>query len=496
MYPAQQLAAALEQVKTATTLVNQLISANALRDCTDPAVLEFATTMSHVREQVSAAESVFIARVDRSGVARSTGHLTTQAWLRSSLGWDKRRAAKSLRTARLLSHTYHDTRESWLAGAIGESHAHAIAHGLDKAMKTIDRSVRDEARVDAEKVLLDISKQYSPDYTESAVRRLKAAADPDGLRADAVEADGKQWMRITHVGDGWVLRGWLDNVNGAALASVLEGRRNTRFHCGQINEDEPLSGAELGRDTELQSHAELQSDDELRGEAEISDERAAERMYHQNALIVSEIAAELLADGNAGTTGGERPHVEISVTLAELARGLGYGELDIPATNESVIAAMATVRQISCDADVRLVVVSGHHINPDTGDPVDPVIARLIQTPSEVLDYGRAERIVPPGLRRRLIRRDNGCVFPMCTRPASYTHAHHVQHWSDAGATDLDNLALVCNRHHTAIHHEGWQLVPRDGMSAHQPGYWQVLEPPTSPSNQHQHRKQRQSRRR
>ena len=325
---------------------------------------------------------------------------------------------------------------------------------------------------------------------------MKAAADPDGLRADAVEADGKQWMRITHVGDGWVLRGWLDNVNGAALASVLEGRRNTRFHCGQINEDEPLSGAELGRDTELQSHAELQSDDELRGEAEISDERAAERMYHQNALIVSEIAAELLADGNAGTTGGERPHVEISVTLAELARGLGYGELDIPATNESVIAAMATVRQISCDADVRLVVVSGHHINPDTGDPVDPVIARLIQTPSEVLDYGRAERIVPPGLRRRLIRRDNGCVFPMCTRPASYTHAHHVQHWSDAGATDLDNLALVCNRHHTAIHHEGWQLVPRDGMSAHQPGYWQVLEPPTSPSNQHQHRKQRQSRRR
>jgi len=111
-YPAQQLAAALEQVKTATALVNQLISENALRDCTDPAVLEFAITMSQVREQVSAAESVFLARVDRSGVARSTGHLSTQAWLRSSLGWDRRRAAKSLCTARLLSHRYHDTRES------------------------------------------------------------------------------------------------------------------------------------------------------------------------------------------------------------------------------------------------------------------------------------------------------------------------------------------------------------------------------------------------
>ena len=481
MYPAQRLAAALEQVKTATALVNQLISEHALRDCTDPAVLEFAITMSQVREQVSAAESVFLARVDRSGIARSTGHLSTQAWLRSSLGWERRRAARSLRTARLLSHTYHDTRESWLAGAIGESHAHAIAHGLDKAMKTIDRSVRDEARVDAEKVLLDISKQYSPDHTEAAVRRIKAAADPDGLRADAVEADGKQWMRITHVGDGWVLRGWLDNVNGAALASVLEGRRNTRFHCGQIDQDEP------------QSNADLQSNEELRSEAEISDQRAAERIYHQNALILGEVAAELLADGNAGATGGERPHVEISVTLSELARGLGYGELDIPATNESVVAAMATVRQISCDADVRRVVVSGRHINPDTGDPVDPLIARLIQTPSEVLDYGRSERIVPPGLRRRLVRRDNGCVFPMCTRPASYTHAHHVKHWSESGPTDLDNLALVCNRHHTAIHHEGWALAPRRGVAAHQPGYW-VVVPPTAaalngqqPGRRHSH---------
>jgi len=477
MYPAQQLAAALEQVKTATALVNQLISENALRDCTDPAVLEFASTMSQVREQVSAAESVFIARVDRSGVARSTGHLTTQAWLRSSLGWERRRATKSLRTARWLSHTYNDTREAWLRGSIGESHAHAIAHGLDKAVKAIHPSQRDEARRDGEQVLLKISQQYSSDHTESAVRRITAAADPDGLRAAAVEADGKQWVRVTHVGDGWVLRGWLDNVNGAALASVLEGRRNTRFHCGQIDPVELHSNAERSSNAELQSHTAPHGHSEIRGEAEIADELAAERIYHQNALILGEIAAELLADGNAGALGGERPHVEISVTLDELARGLGYGELGIPATNESVVAAMATVRQISCDADVRRVVGSGHHINPDTGDPVDPLIARLIQTPSELLDYGRSERIVPPGLRRRLVRRDSGCVFPMCTRPAAYTHAHHVQHWSENGPTDLDNLALVCNRHHTAIHHEGWQLEPRHGVAAHQPGYWAVVPP-------------------
>ncbi|OZF55493.1 HNH endonuclease signature motif containing protein [Rhodococcus sp. 14-2470-1a] len=36
---------------------------------------------------------------------------------------------------------------------------------------------------------------------------------------------------------------------------------------------------------------------------------------------------------------------------------------------------------------------------------------------------------------------------------------HHVVFWEDGGATDLNNLALVCRRCHRMIHHEGWQVV-------------------------------------
>ena len=29
---------------------------------------------------------------------------------------------------------------------------------------------------------------------------------------------------------------------------------------------------------------------------------------------------------------------------------------------------------------------------------------------------------------------------------------HHVKHWLDGGLSDLDNAALLCQRHHTYVH--------------------------------------------
>ena len=47
--------------------------------------------------------------------------------------------------------------------------------------------------------------------------------------------------------------------------------------------------------------------------------------------------------------------------------------------------------------------------------------------------------------------------------------AHHVKHWADGGETKLDNLVLLCRRHHRLIHegsaslaHENGELVFRN----------------------------------
>jgi hypothetical protein len=73
-----------------------------------------------------------------------------------------------------------------------------------------------------------------------------------------------------------------------------------------------------------------------------------------------------------------------------------------------------------------------------------------------VLDVGRKTRTIPPALRRALQARDGRCRFPGCD--ARRCDAHHVRHWADGGATRLDNLVLLCRRHHRAVHEEGFTV--------------------------------------
>jgi hypothetical protein len=78
---------------------------------------------------------------------------------------------------------------------------------------------------------------------------------------------------------------------------------------------------------------------------------------------------------------------------------------------------------------------------------------------SEPLDVGRASRVVTPAQRRALAVRDRGCRFPGCDHPPIWCDAHHWRrHWLDGGATDLDELVLLCRRHHRAVHEGGWRI--------------------------------------
>ena len=54
--------------------------------------------------------------------------------------------------------------------------------------------------------------------------------------------------------------------------------------------------------------------------------------------------------------------------------------------------------------------------------------------------------------------RDGGCVFPGCHRVPGWCDAHHVVPWTRGGATDLDNLVLVCRRHQVLLHEGRWRL--------------------------------------
>lgn len=90
----------------------------------------------------------------------------------------------------------------------------------------------------------------------------------------------------------------------------------------------------------------------------------------------------------------------------------------------------ATTRRLACDAS----------LIPVLEDPN-----------GEVLNVGRKTRTVPPAIRRALQLRDHGCRFPGCCE-SRFVDAHHIHHWCDGGVTSLNNLLLLCRRHHRLLH--------------------------------------------
>jgi hypothetical protein len=97
--------------------------------------------------------------------------------------------------------------------------------------------------------------------------------------------------------------------------------------------------------------------------------------------------------------------------------------------------SLDTLLRLLCDGEVT-VVSTGEH--------------------GEVLYLGRSTRVVSDAQRLALELRDGGCTFPGCDRPASWSDAHHVHWWERGGPTDIDNLVLLCRRHHVLVHEGGW----------------------------------------
>ena len=84
--------------------------------------------------------------------------------------------------------------------------------------------------------------------------------------------------------------------------------------------------------------------------------------------------------------------------------------------------------------------------------------------------HGRRTRTVTPQQWRTLVARDRGCV--LCGAAPSYCHAHHIVAWTAPaeGPTDIDNLVLVCNRHHHHIHQHHLTLT------RHPDGHWTTAD--------------------
>ncbi|MCA1672573.1 MAG: HNH endonuclease, partial [Actinobacteria bacterium] len=152
----------------------------------------------------------------------------------------------------------------------------------------------------------------------------------------------------------------------------------------------------------------------------------------RDADALVEAMSRLLDEGELPTRGGQRPHLVLTMGLAELVTGLGAATLD---TGGQLTAAEA--RRLACDAMIIPMILGGD---------------------SMPLDVGRHQRLASAALRDALGERDKGCAFPGCGRPPRYCQAHHIVSWLDLGETKLGNMCLLCDYHHTIVHRQGWHI--------------------------------------
>jgi hypothetical protein len=165
--------------------------------------------------------------------------------------------------------------------------------------------------------------------------------------------------------------------------------------------------------------------------------------------LVMMAAGFLTSAGSADCSGDDRTLLVVHVDAETLDGGT--------AAPQSVSARSAPTKPRIVgvpDAGPRCRIEGGPGLAPTTAARLacdSAVVAMLRDRDGHVLDVGRRTRRINSALRRALRARDHGCRYPSCTR-VRFLDAHHVRPWSSGGPTELDNLILLCWRHHTLVH--------------------------------------------
>ncbi|WP_154605140.1 HNH endonuclease signature motif containing protein [Arthrobacter sp. AQ5-05] len=184
-----------------------------------------------------------------------------------------------------------------------------------------------------------------------------------------------------------------------------------------------------------------------------TDPAVTDRRTHGQKLLDGLIDCLKLAarTGLLPITGGLRPQVFISTTQTELERKNTAGEpLGIALAPYSGPQPLAAFAETLCDADI-------------TGT--------ILGDGSEILNVGRTQRLFTTAQRKILLARDLGCTFPDCTKPGTWTEAHHIIPWYEGGESNINNAALLCGPHHTLTHQGHWTVRLNHGIPFYTPSY-------------------------
>jgi hypothetical protein len=269
-------------------------------------------------------------------------------------------------------------------------------------------STHPEAFVDAEAELVVSAERVSADRLAVIINRWIRQHDPDG--GDDRSAAAKRNQRVDRddtVPDMVGIRALLPNLEGTMVWAAIEARARQLWR----RQNPFADGGSFDPAADAPTAAGLRA----------------------RALFD-------LVCGDARDVGAVTTLVVVTATLADVESGAGGETLD--------------GRQVSgADLD-RLLCTS-------------PVAGLIFGARGEALWLGKKVRLASSAQRSAVAVRDRHCTFPGCHRDADRCDVHHLVEHANGGPTDVDNLALLCVRHHYMVHDHRWTWSGTAGPTLH-----------------------------
>src|SRR6202521_647155 len=214
----------------------------------------------------------------------------------------------------------------------------------------------------------------------------------------------------------------------ARTAEALGGRFDERLLVEKAKENSPgkffyiCHHARHAADAKAYAAEQAEQVEQRRLKSGPDDDRCLEQ---RNADALVELASG----------GGSQAQIQVTSSLETLLALAGAPAAEM---EHCLPVSSKTIERLACDSSIARI---------------------LLNSESLVIDVGRSKRVVSEPGRRALTARDGHCTWRECDRPASRSAAHHLVHWIHGGTSDLDNLVLLCHRHHWMVHEGGWQIV-------------------------------------
>jgi hypothetical protein len=347
-----------------------------------------------IRRLVDRIEGGFLAELvecDKRGDAQAISGLTMSDYLARECGQSRRTSRATVMMAKRLSWA-DGLSDALKDGTISFGQAQAFTKQITK--RTASLFIEHEAE------FLETAQTMSVDDLEIVMAHWRRRADAELSDSETKNCEIDREFFISKMGDlQWVLNGTLTAEQGSIVSEAINS----------------VVQAEWEEQNENRTLPQRRSD------------------------ALTTICRNFLAVNSEVEIHGTRPHIQVHVQLDDLV------EL---ATHRTEVPSLSTLGHIGGATD------QGSWLDGITVQRLlcDCVLSRVFKEGSVVLEAGRPSRAIPIHLRRLVIARDRNCRYPGCNAPAAWSEVHHIIYWENDGNHDLNNLLLLCSRHHHRVH--------------------------------------------